>query len=244
MSFETTTPRSLWQRYVAVVLYLLASFLLTQAISLIALPFLSHADPLEGNRGLPFSFLLNAVVIQMAGFLIPAPLLIKFTRASYFNFHRTSIKEIFLCIGLVFVSMIFFSVLYSILSIEPQQMGFLDGDDILKNKAAFVFVTSLAVPFYEEWIFRGLIFGVLVTGVTERKKIIVGALFCATLFTLSHIEGKHSLSALPPIFTMALIFQYMTWRTQSLWPSIAAHAFQNLLSSAAFFTKFVADTMK
>ena len=239
---EPPPVRPLWQRYIAATLYLIVSFLFTQSIALVMA--YTSTPPVNEKDGLPFSFLMNAIVVQMVGFLLPAPLLLKFTRASYFSFHRVRLREVFLSIGLVFASMTSFSLLYTALGIEPQQMGFLNGEDILRNKAAFVVITSVAVPAYEEWIFRGLLFGVLTTQVTKPSQIILAGLFCVTLFTLSHIEGKHSLSALPPIFTMALIFQYMTWRTQSLWPSVAAHAVQNLLSSAVFFAKFAEHTAK
>lgn len=237
-------PRPLWQRYIAVVAYLIASFLLTQLLGL-GLLTLRPVDVTEAQKaGLPFAFLMHSLIAQMAGFLIPAPLLLKFTSAGYFNFRAARAGDIFLCCALTFASLVFFSTLYHYIKVEPQQLGFLNGQDILRHKAAFLAVTSGAVPAYEEWIFRGLIFGVLVYGVEERRKIFAGAAFCALLFTLSHIEGKHSLSALPPILVMAAIFQYMTWRSQSLWPAVAAHAMQNLLSSLAFFAKYAADATK
>jgi membrane protease YdiL (CAAX protease family) len=237
-------PRPLWQRYVAVVVYLIASFLLTQIIglALLAVKPIDIAD--TQKTGLPFTFLMHSVIVQMAGFLVPAPLLLKFTRSGFFSFQAARLRDILLCCGLTFASLIFFSVLYHALKIEPQQLGFLNGQDILRHKAAFLAITAVAVPAYEEWIFRGLIFGILVFEVEDRRKIFAGAAFCALLFTLSHVEGKHSLSALPPILVMAAIFQYMTWRSQSLWPAIAAHAMQNLMSSFAFFAKFATDAAK
>lgn len=240
----TPTPRPLWQRYIAVVAYLTASFLLTQLLGL-GLLTIRPVDVVEAQKtGLPFAFLMHSLIAQMAGFLIPAPLLLKFTRAGYFDFRAARAGDIFLCCALTFASLVFFSALYHYIKVEPQQLGFLNGQDILRHKAAFLAVTSAAVPAYEEWIFRGLIFGVLVYGVEERRKVFAGAAFCALLFTLSHIEGKHSLSALPPILVMAGIFQYMTWRSQSLWPAIAAHAMQNLMSSVAFFAKYAAAAPK
>lgn len=237
-------PRPLWQRYIAVVIYLIASFLLTQIIGL-ALMAVRPIDLDQAQKtGLPFAFLMHSVIVQMAGFLIPAPLLLKFTRSGFFNFRAARARDILLCCALTFASLVFFSTLYHYIKVEPQQLGFLNGQDILRHKAAFLAITSAAVPAYEEWIFRGLIFGILVFEVENRRKIFAGAAFCALLFTLSHVEGKHSLSALPPILVMAAIFQYMTWRSQSLWPAIAAHAMQNLMSSLAFFAKFATDAVK
>lgn len=244
MNFAPTTERPLWQRYLAVLVYLIVSIALVQLIAIgMALLKISDTSQIEQN-GLPFRFLMQSVIVQMAGFLIPAPLLLKFTRASIFTFSKARAVDIFLCCALTFASIVFFSTLYHYLHVEPKQLGFLNAADILRHKTAFIAVTSVAVPGYEEWVFRGLMFGVLVSGVTDGRKVFLGAAFCALLFTASHIEGRHSLSALPPIFVMAVIFQYMTWRSQSIWPAVAAHAMQNLLSSVAFFAKFALEAQR
>lgn len=232
-------PRPLWQRYLAVFAYLLAAAMLTQLGGLMLVS-LRPGLVADQGKGLPFAFLMQSMVVQMAGFLLPAPLLMKFTRGGAFAFGPVRMREIFLCCALTFASLIFFSALYHYIKVEPQQLGFLNGEDILRHKGAFLVITSLLVPGYEEWVFRGLIFGVLVSGLDGGPRVFMAGAFSALLFTASHIEGKHSLSALPPILVMAGIFQYSTWKTQSLWPAATAHALQNLLSSAAFFTKYAA----
>lgn len=237
-------PRPLWQRYVAVVLYLMFSAALVQVLAIAYFALKPDAQKVLQHSALPFRFLMQTVIIQMIAFLLPAPLLLKFTRAGAFTFRRASARDIFLCCGLIFASLILYSSIYQYFSIEPEQLGFLDGADILKHKTAFSVVTAVAVPGYEEWVFRGLIFGVLVTEVSDMRQVVLAGLFSATIFTASHFEGKHSLSALPPIFTMAVIFQYMTWRSQSLWPAVCGHAMQNFISSLAFFAKYAADAAK
>lgn len=241
---QLLNPRPLWQRYIAVLVYLIASYLLTQLIA-VGLLLARPIDIAQATKtGLPFAYLMHGVILQMVGFLVPAPLLIKFTRARPFSFRAARLRDILLCCALTFASLVLFSAIYHYIKVEPQQLGFLDGADILKHKAAFLAITSFAVPGYEEWVFRGLIFGILVCDVTDVRKVFLGGAFCAVLFTASHIEGKHSLTALPPILVMAAIFQYMTWCTQSLWPAVAAHAMQNFISSAAFFAKFAAAAPK
>ncbi|HNA80066.1 MAG TPA: CPBP family intramembrane metalloprotease, partial [Turneriella sp.] len=128
-------------------------------------------------------------------------------------------------------------LLYHALGIQPQQLAFLDQREILHHRQAFLIMTAVVVPAYEEWIFRGVIFGVLVTQYENRRSVFTAGIFTALLFTASHIEGKHSYSALPPIFAMALIFHYMTWRSGSIWPAVTAHAMQNLLSATALIAK-------
>lgn len=230
--------RPLWQRYLSVLLYLLGSFALIQVIAVAAAPFTQAGS---AESGLPFRVLLSGVVIQMMGFLLPAPLLLRFTRAGSFAFSRTQAGEILLACGLIFGSLIVFSVIYNWLGINPKQLAFLDAKEIYRHRNAFLFITAVVVPAYEEWIFRGLLFGVLVTAAENSRQVLTASLFCGLLFTASHFEGRHSLSALPPIFVMAMIFQYVTWRSQSLWPAVCGHAMQNLLSAAAMVAKTGAD---
>lgn len=243
MEFSILPPRPLWQRYVAVLAYLLAVFLVVQLIGIVLVSTGLSGAP-QAGKAMDFRFLIYGIVIQMAGFLLPAPFLLKFTRAYNFTFARARAADVLLCCGLIFASLIFFSVLYNLLGVEPKQLAFLDMTDVLKHRGAFVAITGVLVPGYEEWIFRGLIFGVLVTGAQSSREIFAAGAFSALLFTASHIEGRHSLSALPPILSMAAIFQYMTWRSQSLWPAVCGHAMQNLLSSAAILARVSAENVK
>ncbi len=226
--------RPLWQRYLAVVAYLLMGLLIVQLLAAVT----AGITGIGENQGkMPFRSLLFALVIQMTGFLLPAPLLLFFTRAGNFGFTRTSVGHILLACGLTFLSLVIFSVLYHALGIQPQQLAFLDQREILQHRQAFLILTAVVVPAYEEWIFRGVIFGILVTGAKSRLSVLSAGIFTALLFTVSHIEGRHSYSALPPIFAMALIFQYVTWRSGSIWPAVTAHAMQNLLSATALIAK-------
>ncbi len=243
MAYTLLAPRPLWQRYVAVLAYLMAVFLLVQLIGIVLVSAGLSGAPAPG-KAMDFRFLIYGIVIQMAGFLLPAPFLLRFTRAYNFTFAKARAADILLCCGLIFASLIFFSVLYNLLGIEPKQLAFLDMTDVVKHKGAFVAITGFVVPGYEEWIFRGLIFGVLVTGAGNGREIFLAGAFSALLFTASHIEGRHSLSALPPILSMAAIFQYMTWRSQSLWPAVCGHAMQNLLSSAAILARMGMENAK
>ena len=147
-------PRPLWQRYLAVIAYLLLGFFLIQLIATATSGFTGIA---EHQNKMPFRTLLFALVIQMAGFLLPAPLLLLFTRAGNYGFARASARDVLLACGLTFASLMFFSLLYHALGIQPQQLAFLDPREILRHKQAFLVMTALVVPAYEEWVFRGVI---------------------------------------------------------------------------------------
>lgn len=232
--------RPLWQRYFAIIAYLLSVALLAQilAFALSSLKvFPSEAAPPAGQ---PFKLLLYSVVLQIASFLLPVPLLLKFTHAWQYRLSVATLRDVVMCVASIFLSMVAFSVVYHQLGIETKQLAIIDGKDIVRHSIAFVFLTAFAVPLYEEWIFRGVIFGLLVTGETSKRRALAAGFFCALLFTAVHYEGKHSLSALPPIFVMATIFQYMTWRSGSILPAVLGHAFQNFLASTALLAKYAA----
>lgn len=225
-------PRPLWQRYIAIPAYLILVMLGVRAMAPLIGQILPSA-PASTSAPLPFKMLIYAVVVQMIAFLLPAPLLLLFTRAQNYTFSRTPVREILFGCGMILLTLITFSIIYTIMGVKPNQLAFLDTADLLKNSAAFLLITAAVVPAYEEWIFRGLFFGILVTGARSRKQAVAATLFCSVIFTASHIEGMHSLSALPAIFSMSLVLHFVTWRTGSLWPAVCAHSLQNLLSASA-----------
>jgi membrane protease YdiL (CAAX protease family) len=149
-----------------------------------------------------------------------------------YTFARTESRYLVLACGLILLTLITFSLVYAALDIKPSQLAYLDMKDILKNKGAFLFLTAIIVPAYEEWIFRGLLFGILVTESTRRREAVFATIFVSLLFTAVHIEGAHSLSALPPIFAMSIVLHLMTWKSGSLWPAFCAHSLQNLLAAS------------
>ncbi|MCS6972638.1 MAG: CPBP family intramembrane metalloprotease, partial [Leptospiraceae bacterium] len=217
MNAEHAVPRPLWQRYLAVLLYF---FVVLGALQIIGLVIGQFYELPEGP--MPFRVLLFSVILQMACFMLPAPLLLQATRSHSFGFSRAAATDMVLAAGLVFVSLMVFSAIYHALGVTPQQLAFVDEREIVRHRHAFVVLTTVVVPAYEEWIFRGVVFGVLTSGAQSRNRVIAAAVFTSAAFTLSHIEGRHSWAALPPIFVLSLVFHFVTWRAQSLWPAVFA----------------------
>jgi len=236
-------PRPLWQRYVAVLVYLLIAMVLIQIAGILLFTAVGKGQ-LASENTMNFRMVIYSMVIQMMGFLLPAPLLLRFTRAQNYTFSPARAADILLACGLIFASLIFFSILYGLLGVEPKQLAFIDQNEIQQHKSAFVAVTVILAPGYEEWVFRGLLFGVLVTGAEKLRHVIIAALFCMVLFTAIHYEGAHSLTALPPILAIAAIFQFVTWRSGSLWPAVCAHALQNLIYAVAMFARYAVENTK
>jgi membrane protease YdiL (CAAX protease family) len=85
---------------------------------------------------------------------------------------------------------------------------------------------GLAAPVCEELFFRGAIQRGLMARLPPPTAIVVTAL----VFAAFHLDPVGFLAR----FEMGVVFGLLAWRSGSLWPSIAAHAANNLVSSAIF----------
>ncbi|MDR1147532.1 MAG: CPBP family intramembrane metalloprotease [Spirochaetaceae bacterium] len=99
--------------------------------------------------------------------------------------------------------------------------------DIFETLAAqqifvFALITMAIIPaFTEELLFRGLILDGLAGNYTKRKAIILSALF----FGLIHLNPWQFLTA----FCIGLFSAWICINTNSIWPSIYIHLFNNAL---------------
>lgn len=89
--------------------------------------------------------------------------------------------------------------------------------------AALLFVgLGLGAPLGEELFFRGYM-----QRAYERMRPVVAIGIVALLFTLFHM----SLVGFPPRLPIALALGYVAWRSGSLWPGVALHAGNNVMSA-------------
>lgn len=87
---------------------------------------------------------------------------------------------------------------------------------------------TVAAPFCEEFFFRGVLQRDLRADLSPRAAIAV----TAAIFSAFHFFDPLGLVAR---FELGLLFGWLALRTGSLWPSIAAHAVHNLVSTALYF---------
>jgi membrane protease YdiL (CAAX protease family) len=86
----------------------------------------------------------------------------------------------------------------------------------------------LAAPFCEEFVFRGIIQrGFMPPAFPPRRAI----LLTAVIFSIFHVDPVGFFARVE----LGALFGLLFFRTRSLWPSIAAHAANNAVSSAIFF---------
>jgi len=86
---------------------------------------------------------------------------------------------------------------------------------------------GLAAPVCEELFFRGALQQGLMTKLPPPTAIVVSAL----VFAAFHLDPVGFLAR----FELGVVFGLLAWRGGSVWPAVAAHAANNLLSSAIFF---------
>lgn len=97
---------------------------------------------------------------------------------------------------------------------------------------AMILLVGLAVPFAEELFFRGLLY----RWMRVRWGFWVGLLFSSLVFGLLHVDP----SLIGATFIMGLALGWIYERSQSLWPSILIHAFNNTLELVLLYT-FIAS---
>jgi uncharacterized protein len=85
-----------------------------------------------------------------------------------------------------------------------------------------LFVACTVVPFYEETIFRGILF----RGLRTQWGVTVAILLSAALFAAAHAD----LLAAVPIFLFAIALAWSVQRTDSIIPGVIAHGLFNMFS--------------
>jgi len=118
------------------------------------------------------------------------------------------------------------SVSVTQLGIEPE--GVKQALDVARTPAllmASLVVMALLAPLVEELVFRGLLYG----WVAGRWGTGVAWIVSSVLFAVAHVEPAHAIL----VFPLGLWFGWLRRRTDSLWPSLVAHAVNNGVAVAA-----------
>ena len=105
-------------------------------------------------------------------------------------------------------------------------------------------IVPLIVPFVEELYFRGYVLGFLLKGHrlegqdVRAKMVKVSILFSALFFSLAHFQGASSATdffILIWIFMFAIVLGVVRVKTDSIYPTYAAHLVYNGLTSVLLF---------
>ena len=94
------------------------------------------------------------------------------------------------------------------------------------------FMTTVLAPFFEEWLFRGVLYRAIAegaTGVARRRAVVWGVLVSAALFGLAHGEPLQFAG----LFLFGIVLALLVWRTKRLMPSFLTHVSFNAVALAA-----------
>jgi membrane protease YdiL (CAAX protease family) len=81
----------------------------------------------------------------------------------------------------------------------------------------------LLAPFCEEIFFRGFLFG----GLRREFSPLWSILISSALFAIAHVDP----GSFVPLFAIGLALGFVRWKSDSTWPGILLHTFNNLLGS-------------
>jgi CAAX protease family protein len=90
---------------------------------------------------------------------------------------------------------------------------------------ATLFAAVIIAPFCEEVFFRGFVFPGLRHGMPLGWAIIISSL----LFGVAHADP----GSFPVLFVIGLALAFLRWRTQSIWPCMLLHMFNNGIAALA-----------
>jgi membrane protease YdiL (CAAX protease family) len=93
-------------------------------------------------------------------------------------------------------------------------------------------MTTLLAPFFEEWLFRGVIFRSLaegLTGLSRRAAVVTGVIASAVLFGLAHGEPLEFVG----LAALGVVLAVVVYRTKRLVPSYVTHASFNATAVVA-----------
>ena len=154
------------------------------------------------------------------------------------GFQRVNFKKWFLYVLGCWIIVVLLTTLYSLIlklfGIELEQQKLIL--EIIKygdvySKISFLLIGGIIIPFFEEIIFRGVVFQALKTKFSVMISIIVSAL----IFSLAHLD----ISYIIPIALMGALCAYSFEKTKSIYTPLGIHILNNVfsISAALFFLK-------
>jgi len=178
--------------------------------------------------------ILGIYIMQILIITIP---LILFTVVKYgskirdFGFNKVKIRKLILGVIMAYLAFIGFGILISIFSFltgteipgfqEQEEILPLFGEDPFSLIIAFIVIVVIA-PIFEEIFFRGYVLQTLI----KKVNVYWGSIITALFFSFVHFEFQIFLS----IFVLAIIINWLFIRFKSIWPCVAFHTLNNLIT--------------
>jgi uncharacterized protein len=122
---------------------------------------------------------------------------------------------------------------FAMQAITPESWKFMDASQIFRGQtqlelALIVGAVGIAAPLCEEFFFRGVLQQGLMPPAFSRERAVV---VTAVIFSAFHLDPVGFFARVQ----LGLLFGLLLLRTGSLWPGIAAHSANNLVSTVLYF---------
>ncbi len=223
---ESAAPR--WPAWYSVVAFLVGLIGTLIAVGIVAAATGAASDEND------VTFTIVATLMQSLIFVGTAVLFASFTRRPqpwHFGLRRAPFWRTVGWAALGMVSFYVIAAIYSaIVSPDAEQTVAQDlGADqgTIGLIVAGIMVICVA-PFAEEFFFRGFFYRAL----RSRYSVLAAALIDGFLFGIIHYDfsGADALLILPPLALLGVMFCLVYEKTQTLWPVIALHSFNNAVA--------------
>lgn len=153
-------------------------------------------------------------------------------RPTYPSWYRLAVAGGLLCVPLGSLINLAFQSLIDGPFENPQLQALAPEGFSWTSLAAMLLLVGVLVPFIEEIIFRGLIFGWL----RKHLRFAYAAMLTALLFGVAHQVWL----LVPVLFCMGLVLAAATERSGSLWPAIILHGTFNSVMTITYYTALAA----
>ncbi len=220
--------KTFWKNPFIVVVSTVLLYIAAQVVGALAvLPFMAFIP----NKNVQYAVILGATLLAFCGFVSTATRVIGFRWADI-GIKHTSLRNILLVIPTFVIYGLISTVL---MAIAARLSGFdaNQAQDVGLNKAgleniiaAFVMLVIIT-PFFEELLFRGVLFH----GLRKRLPFIVAALVTSIVFAVAHGQANVAVDT----FALSMFLCLLAEKTTSIWPSITLHALKNFIAFGALF---------
>jgi uncharacterized protein len=194
----------------------------------------------EGAVGLLQVFALLAgqslLLLGLAWLVVLRPHRLSFAdiglRPTYRPWYRLAVAGGLICVPVASLINLLFQILLGGPMENPQLEALAPEGFSWTSLIAMLLLVGLLVPFIEEIIFRGLVFGWL----RKHLRFAYAAPIMALLFAVAHQVWI----LVPVLFFMGLVLAAVTERSGSLWPAIILHGVFNSVMTLTYYTALAA----
>lgn len=179
--------------------------------------------------------MLTIILIQAVVFISIALVLILKFKIHFFGLgDEISGRDLFLGFaGLLAVNFVG-SLFMMATGTEPDQFKDLDQNLLKSNVYLFMLTVAFIGPLYEEFIFRGVMLGMIAGKEATLKSSIPAILYTSFLFMMAHFEDiRNNLFIGLPLFLLGLYFSYWAIRKKGIMLTIILHMSQNFAAAMA-----------